>query len=386
MKKLATGFVALLAIALAVFFFVIPTWVDRKHNYVYPGSPTASVQPNGDQRSRPLAVDMHADTLLWNRDLNERATVGHVDIPRLIEGGIALQGFSVVTKTPRGLNIDRNPADSDNITLLAIAQRWPPATWSSLTARALYQATRLHDFARESNRKLSIIRTRADLSAYLERRRGDPSITAGWLALEGAHALEGRIENLDVLFDAGFRVIAPTHFFDSELAGSASGVGAGGLTALGTQWVKRMEAKRMIVDLAHASPRTIDDILALATRPVIVSHTGVKGTCDNNRNLSDDQIQRIARNGGLIGVGFWKFATCGEDVASIVRAVRYTGKLAGYDRVALGSDWDGYVPSPIDASQIGQLAEALRRSGLTEEELAKVMGGNVIRLFSQLLP
>ena len=76
MKKLATGFVALLAIALAVFFFVIPTWVDRKHNYVYPGSPTASVQPNGDPRSRPLAVDMHADTLLWNRDLNERPTVG----------------------------------------------------------------------------------------------------------------------------------------------------------------------------------------------------------------------------------------------------------------------------------------------------------------------
>jgi len=329
---------------------------------------------------------MHADTLLWNRDLNERATVGHVDIPRLIEGGIALQGFSVVTKTPRGLNIDRNPADSDNITLLAIAQRWPPATWSSLTSRALYQATRLHDFARGSNRKLTIIRTRADLSAYLERRRGDPNITAGWLALEGAHALEGRIENLDVLFDAGFRVIAPTHFFDSELAGSASGVAAGGLTALGTQWVKRMEEKRMIIDLAHASPRTIDDILALATRPVIVSHTGVKGTCDNNRNLSDDQIQRIARNGGLIGVGFWKLATCSEDVASIVRAVRYTGKLAGYDRVALGSDWDGYVPSPIDASQIGQLAESLRRSGLTEEELAKVMGGNVIRLFLQLLP
>ena len=173
---------------------------------------------------------MHADTLLWNRDLNERAAVGHVDIPRLIEGGITLQGFSVVTKTPRGLNIDRNPADSDNITLLAIAQRWPPATWSSLTARALYQATRLHDFAHESNRKLTIIRTRADLSAYLERRRGNPNITAGWLALEGAHALEGRIENLDVLFDAGFRVIAPTHFFDSDLAGSASGVAAGGLT------------------------------------------------------------------------------------------------------------------------------------------------------------
>jgi microsomal dipeptidase-like Zn-dependent dipeptidase len=112
----------------------------------------------------------------------------------------------------------------------------------------------------------------------------------------------------------------------------------------------------------------------------------VKGTCDNNRNLSDSQIEHIARQGGLIGIGFWKMATCGEDIASIVRAVRYTANLAGFDRVALGSDWDGYTPSPIDASQIGQLTAALLQSGLTEEQVAKVMGGNVVRLLSQLLP
>lgn len=385
MKRLAIGFALLFVIALGIFFFVIPGRVDRSHNFVYRSSSQAT-PPSGALHARLLIADMHADTLLWGRALNERSSAGHVDIPRLIEGNVALEGLSVVTKTPRGLNIDRNAADSDNITLLAIAQRWPPATWFSLTARALYQARRLHDFARRSNGRFTVIQTRADLSLYLARRRADSNLTAGWLALEGAQALEGRIENLDALFDAGFRVIAPTHFFDTELAGSSSGTAKDGLTPLGREWVRRMEAKRMIIDLAHASSRTVDDVLAIATRPVVVSHTGVKGTCDNNRNLSDSQIEHIARQGGLIGIGFWKMATCGEDIASIVRAVRYTANLAGFDRVALGSDWDGYIPSPIDASQIGQLTDALLQSGLTEEEVAKVMGGNVVRLLSQLLP
>ncbi|MDE9553843.1 membrane dipeptidase, partial [Xenorhabdus bovienii] len=91
-------------------------------------------------------------------------------------------------------------------------------------------------------------------------------------------------------------------FFDTELGGSAHGIEKGGLTAAGADMVRRMEEKSMIIDLAHASTRTIDDILAIATRPVVVSHTGVKGTCDNIRNLSDDQLRRIAAMGGLIGI------------------------------------------------------------------------------------
>lgn len=386
MKRLTIGFVFLLVIALGIFFFVIPQRVDRNHNFVYRSSSQTLPPSSAAVHARILIADMHADTLLWDRALNERSSTGHVDVPRLIEGNVALQGFSVVTKTPRGLNIDRNADDSDSITLLAIAQRWPPTTWFNLTARALYQAHRLHEFARASNGRFTVIQTRADLSQYLARRQVDSKLTAGWLALEGAHALEGRIENLDALFDAGFRVIAPTHFFDTELSGSSSGTAKGGLTPLGKEWVRRMEGKRMIIDLAHASSRTIDDVLEIATRPVVVSHTGVKGTCDNNRNLSDSQIERIATHGGLIGIGFWKMATCGEDVAATVRAVRYTANLTGFDRVALGSDWDGYLPSPIDASQIGQLTHALLQSGMTEEEVAKVMGGNVVRLLSQLLP
>jgi membrane dipeptidase len=385
-KKATIGLLTLLAVGLAIFFFVVPQRVDRTHNFVYPGLASARASPSTARHTRFPIADMHADTLLWGRDLLERGSVGHVDVPRLIEGNIALQGFSVVTKTPRGLNIDSNRADSDNITVLAIAQRWPTATWSSLEERALYQARRLHEFARHSDSRLTIITTREDLSHYLARWNTDPTVTGGWLALEGAHALEGDLGKLDALFDAGFRMIAPAHLFDSELSGSASGVTKGGLTSLGREWVKRMEEKRMIVDLAHASSQTIDDVLAIATRPVVVSHTGVKGTCNNNRNLSDDQLQHIAAAGGLIGIGFWETATCGQDVASIVRAIRHTANLVGFDHVALGSDWDGYVATPIDSSQTAELTDALFQSGLTEDQVAKVMGGNVIRLLSQLLP
>ena len=97
-------------------------------------------------------------------------TVGHIDIPRLAEGNVALQVFSLPTKTPRGLNIERNDDKSDNITLLALAERWPPATWNSLTERALYQARRLHQFAKGSRGGFVVIESSADLANYLDRR------------------------------------------------------------------------------------------------------------------------------------------------------------------------------------------------------------------------
>ena len=88
-------------------------------------------------------ADLHADSLLWGRNLTHKSNYGHVDIPRLIEGNIAVQVFSVVTKSPRDLNLIKNSADSDNVTLLAIAQLWPLKTWFSLYERANYQVQKL---------------------------------------------------------------------------------------------------------------------------------------------------------------------------------------------------------------------------------------------------
>src|SRR5262249_19901421 len=138
--------------------------------------------------------------------------------------------------------------------------------------------------------------------------------------------------------------------FDNEMAGSMHGANKYGLTDKGKELVKRMQEKKVLIDLAHASPKVIDDVLALATRPVVVSHTGVKGTCNNTRNLSDDQLKAVALNGGIIGIGFWDTAICGRDAGAIVRSVRHAVRVAGIDHVALGSDYDGAVVMPFDAT------------------------------------
>jgi microsomal dipeptidase-like Zn-dependent dipeptidase len=229
------------------------------------------------------------------------------------------------------------------------------------------------------------VRSRADLQALSQRRRGAP-VVGGWLGLEGAHALEGDLARLDALYEAGFRMVAPTHFFDNEWAGSAHGRAKGGLTAQGRALVRALEQRRLLLDLAHASPATIDDALALATRPVVVSHTGVRGTCDNRRNLSDAHVRAIAATGGVIGIGFWDTAVCGTSPEVIARAVVYTMGIAGADHVALGSDFDGAITAPFDAAGIAQVTDALLRAGLTEDQAAKVMGGNVQRLLASALP
>ena len=333
-----------------------------------------------------FVADLHADTTLWNRDLLTRGTRGHVDVPRLIEGGVALQAFTIVTRTPRGMNIERNTADTDNITLLAVAELWPPRTWNSLVERALYEASRVTDAAARSNGQLSVIRTAADLAAFETKRASDRKSVAAFIGVEGAHALEGDLANLDRLFDAGVRMMAPTHFFDTEIAGSAYGAARGGLTPLGREWVKRMEAKRMVIDLAHASPAAIDDVLKMASRPVVVSHTGVRGTCDNQRNLTDAQLSAISQNGGVIGIGVWDTAVCGADARAIARAIEHAVNVAGFEHVALGSDFDGAVEAPFDATGFPQITQAMLDLGMDETKIEGVLGGNVRRLLKTLLP
>jgi membrane dipeptidase len=350
----------------------------------------SSLQPVSD-RARALheqlwVADLHADSLLWGRDLLTRSDRGHVDVPRLIEGNVALQVLAVTTKSPRHLNIERNDDRSDDVVLLALALGWPPATWRRLLPRALHLAARADSMAAASGGRFRIIRSKADLTAYDLARAARPAITAGLLAIEGAHALDGDPANVDVVADAGFRMMSPSHFFDNAFGGSAHGVAKGGLTAAGREMVERMETRGMVVDVAHASAATIDDVLAVATRPVVASHTGVRGVCDNARNLSDAHVRGIAETGGLIGIGFWPTACGGDDVASIAASIRYAANVAGIEHVGLGSDFDGAVPEPFDATGMVQLTDALLDEGFADAEIAAIMGGNARRLLADVLP
>jgi membrane dipeptidase len=360
--------------------------IERRYNRVHHKGPYRA-SPLAVELHRSLTVvDLHADSLLWGRDLRRRASYGHVDVPRLVEGGVALIGLAASTQVPRRANLQRNDDRSDDVTLLALGQRWPRATWGSRLARALHLALRLRELAAESGGRLTVIETRADLDAYRSRRAVDPAITAAFLAIEGAQALDGDLDNLDILVRAGYRMLAPVHFFDTPFAGSVHGVVKGGLTDLGRELLSRMEAAGVVMDVSHASSATIDDVLSVAARPIVASHTGVRAAVDGVRNLPDDQVRAIASTGGLIGIGFWPVACGGDDVAAIARSIVTAIELAGVQHVGLGSDFDGAVSTPFDASGMPLLTDALLADGLSDEEIGAVMGGNAIRILSESLP
>lgn len=380
MKKWLLRTLALLLILILAFFTLAPGFVERDMNKVVATTlPTVTPETRLLHASLQIA-DMHGDTLLWKRDLLALSGRGQIDLPRLIEGNVALQIFSSVTKTPKGQNYDANSADSDNIHTLAIAQLQPPRTWNSLLERSLFHARKLQSAADASDGQLRVIRTPADLDALLAQRGAASPTTGSLLSIEGLHNMEGKLANLDRLHAAGFRMAGLTHFFDNELAGSMQGLAKGGLTPLGRETIRRMERLGMIVDIAHASHESVAEILAMARRPVVSSHGGVQAVCKVNRNLTDDEIRGVARTGGVIGIGYWDAAICGTEPAKVAQAIAHVRDLVGIDHVGLGSDFDGAVTTGFDTSQLVYVTQALVDHGFTQDEIARVMGGNVLRV------
>lgn len=326
--------------------------------------------------------DLHADPLLWNRNLLVRNNIGQVDFPRLKEGGYALQLFSVVSASPRGANyVKSSMANGDAMEDRARRDGWPPKTYKSVLNRALYLADKLKDFERRSNGAVRIVRTKGDLQKAV-----NDHVIAGILLSEGAHPLEGKLSNVPVMYNAGFRVLALTHFFDNQVGGSLHGESQSGLTPFGKQVIPAAEKQGLVIDLAHASEATVFDTLKIAKRPVIVSHTGVKGYCDTPRNVSDKALKAVADAGGLVGIGYWDAAVCQPTLKNSTEAIVYAVKLLGPEHVALGSDFDGGVPMPFDSSEMAALTSSLLDAGLDEKTVRMVMGENAIRFFSTYLP
>jgi membrane dipeptidase len=376
----------LLAIEIVLVRRLIPPMIEQFHNKVSLPPPYQVRKDTEELHKRIFIADLHADPLMWDRDLLKRYDYGHFDIPRALDGNVALQVFGVSTKNPKKQNFYRNSSNTDQATALVMVQAWPPRTWGSLLQRALYQADKLKKLVLRSQGRLMPIRSVHDLDELLVRRKAGSQVIGVFPALEGVHALEGELANLDLLYDAGFRMIGLAHFFDNEAAGSAHGMVKGGLTPFGRELIQHIQAKHLVIDLAHSSPQTIDDVLSMATSPVVLSHTGVRGTCDNPRNLSDDQARQIAATGGVVGIAMFVEAVCGITINDTAKAIRYVSDLVGVDYVAVGSDFDGGTLTPFDVSGMALLTEALIDQGSTEEEIAKIMGGNVLRVLRQVLP
>lgn len=371
----------LIVLGLAGFFLFAPGIAERSMNVVKDHAPYP-VSPEAQALHDSLVIgDWHADTLLWNRDLNDRHDQGQVDFPRLIEGNVAIQVFTSVTKTPAGQNYEENSADArDNVTLLAIGQLWPIRTWNSLFERAYYHAERLKQDAEQSNGTVRFVTTKAELDAVLEARANGETVVAALFGTEGGHPLEGDIANLDRLQDAGLRLMGLQHFFDNALGGSLHGTGGGGLTDFGREVVAEISNRPIVLDLAHSSQQVVRDVLAMTDMPVIVSHTGLHSHCEVVRNYPDELMQEIAATGGVIGIGYWEDVTCDDSPAGIAATVKAAIDAVGENAVTLGSDFDGAVTTSFDSSELAALTQAMLDAGITESQIRKVAGENMIRV------
>jgi len=382
--------VVIFAVSLSGLFALAPEVVDKALNSLEPNQVLQPVSQAAEELHKTLWVaDMHADSLLWPaRDLNQ-LTHGHVDIPKLLEGNVALQAFTIVTSSPLFLNFESNPHPTtmtDSITLKTAIEMWGLESVSSLAARTLFQVNLFNEIVEESNGRLFPIKWKEDLKHYLNIRKTN-NITSGILGIEGLHALDGKLENVDRFYDAGIRMMAPVHFFDNKLGGSAHGLEKPGLTEFGESVIRRMEEKHILIDVSHSSEKLIDDVLRIATTPIVVSHTGVRAICPSQRNLRDDHLIGIAKSGGVIGVTYFKPAQCGDNILdSIVKTIVYLRDLIGVQAIGLGSDYDGTVKVPFDTSKLSYITDALLRENFSHEEIELIMGKNFQRVLAQVLP
>jgi len=380
-------FVLLLLTSSVIYFALGPRLIDNSLNVVLPHQ-AYSVSKSASQLHKTLLIgDWHADSLLWTRDLGKETSYGHLDIPRMQRGNIGLQMFTTVTKSPMGLNNISNQADAvDSITFLAIVQRWPISTWSSLTERALYQGQKLHELIARESDNLMLITSQSELQQFVQRRTLNSNFIGALLGTEGSHALEGDLDNIQRLFDKGFRMMSLQHFFDNKLGGSLHGISGNGLTSFGREAVAKMTALGIMLDVSHSSEKVVAEVLALTDRPLLISHTGFQGHCLSPRNISDSLMQAIAEQGGLIAVGYWDSAVCGTSPATVAQAIIYGINLVGEDHVALGSDFDGTVTTAFDGGELQAVTHELVKAGLTETQIRKVMGTNMLGYLQLNLP
>ena len=383
MKKFLKILFAILAIAVVGFFLFVPRYFDQTSNKVTLSSPQIK---NDWYDSIPFIADLHCDELLWDRNLLKQISYGHVDVPRMQQANMAFQVFTIVSKVPAGINIEKNDNNSDQIALLSFAQLRPVSNWFSINARALNQCKTLHEFADESDGRLRVITSKSELQKFITDRATNKSLTSGMLGLEGAQPLEGDLANLDEFYKVGVRYIGLAHFYDNEWAGSAHGMQKGGLTEIGKKLIRKMDSLHILIDLAHSSQQTINDVFALHDGPLLVSHTGIKGVCNNQRNLSDAHLMEIGKRNGLVGIGLWETAVCGKDAAATAKSIRYVADKIGVDKVALGSDWDGAIETHYDVTGLPLLVTELEKEKFTREEIEKILGGNVRDFFLRNLP
>jgi len=312
-------------------------------------------------------LDLHADTAKLmdklgydlaarhERPMPKAVNVfGHVDLPRLRDGGVAGQFFSFWTT---------------------------PYPQRGCTRSVTRQLDALDRAMAKHPEELRWTRTGADVRAA--KAAGQIAALGG---IEGGQALEDDLSTIEAFSRRGVRYLGLLHFTANAIGSPAKGRGANpdqGLTGFGRDAVRECERTGVIVDLAHINRRGFMEALELATLPLMVSHTGVLGVHEHWRNIDDAQLRAVADNGGCVGIIFARKYLGSASIDSVVDHLLHVIDVAGPDVPALGSDFDGFVVPPEgleDISTLPNLTVALSRRGVSTEVLEKILGGNVLRV------
>ncbi len=357
---------------------------------------------------RAIVVDTHSDTpqrmVFDNFDLGHRDSDGHVDIPRLREGGLDAPFFSI----------------------------WVSSTITGPEAvkRALRQIDAVREQVRKHPADLVLATSVAEIRAA--HRQGK---IAALMGVEGGHMIDDDLGVLRLFAALGVRYMTLTHFLNNNWADSSTDKPKhDGLTAFGKDVVREMNRLGMMVDISHVSDKTFYDALEVTRAPVIASHSSVRAICAHRRNMNDDMMRALARNGGVMMINFEvsflseeyrkalnledmtlierQFAEkCGANMAcmiltgnreararmadgrlpkvtweKIIEHIDHAVKVAGVDHVGLGSDFDGAtMPFGMDdASMLPRITQALLDKGYAEKDVEKILGGNLLRVMEQV--
>ncbi len=303
-------------------------------------------------------ADCHCDTIALfgeeGYDFTSRNRSSHLDLPRLIEGRIALQFFAVCTAPLP----ERRPLHA-----------------------ALRMIGRFHRTL-DACPSLQLIETQEDLLAAEEGDR-----IGALLALEGAEPLEGSVELLDIFCRLGLRALSLTWNHRNPFAdGVGETAAAAGLTRAGRKLVEALSRKGIILDLAHLAPRSFAEALELTSRPPLVSHANARALCEHRRNLDDEQLKALAARNGVIGLTLYPHFIAGREEATLDELVDHfvhIAELIGVEHLACGSDFDGIgetVTGIADAAAYPNLLEALQRRGFRPREIELIARGNVERI------
>lgn len=338
-----------------------------------------SIFSNGQEHiglhRRAILVDTHndciSDAALAGKDLGVSLSSGHSDYFRWKKGGLDIQFFSIYTgSTPRRKEGFFHDAIEEIDSLDHLILRHPDE----------------FSFA----------------SSYKEAKsRIHKSQIISMIGVEGGHMIENSLDKLDSLADRGMRYLTLTWNNSNDWATSAmdeSGAGVKlerkGLTDFGKQVVVRLNELGVMVDLSHVGEQTFYDVLAITKKPVILSHSSVYSICPVFRNMKDDQIKALAKNGGVICINFYSgFISKKYDenpneanrpsVKEVVDHIDYIAKLVGVDYIGLGADYDGVgsVPKGLeDVSCYPAITEELKARGYSNKSVKKILGGNVLRV------